>query len=116
MIPAYYERVARQQGTYLKPVYGGFHVKALGTKRCVHVLLVLDQWAIIDHQARCASRIYKAKRYWIYQGKGLEVFLLAVGQALSWTGTEDAIPRKWSISHTGEIKANALERTEETRA
>lgn len=109
MIPAYYERVARQQGIYLKPLREGFHVKTLGTKRCVHVLLVLDQWTITDHQARCTSKVFKAERYWMYQGKGLEVFLLAVGQALKWTGTGEAIPKKWSISYTGETKANALE-------
>lgn len=100
---------AKEQGVELKPIYGGFHLKELGQNRCVHVMRMLVNWRLAESLGPCDHMFSTYGMYWCYQGSGLGTFLLTVGQALAWDGTEETLPQGWIKNYKGERGRNALE-------
>ncbi|MEU8317096.1 hypothetical protein AB0C33_01895 [Nonomuraea sp. NPDC048881] len=95
-------------GAQLKSLDYGFHVKELEPGRCVHVMRMLFNWRIVEWHGVCDSVLGHGGKYWCYQGIGLQSFLLAVGQAVQWDGTDDSMPAHWIRNYRGEYGADAL--------
>ncbi|HEU4686479.1 MAG TPA: hypothetical protein VFS39_18375 [Nitrospira sp.] len=82
----------RKQGIEIRPIRGGVHVKDLPDGRCVDVLRMGYNHRLVrttspDHV------LYD--RGWCYAGTGVETYLLAVGQALTWDGGDATEPEGW---------------------
>lgn len=86
----------REHGITLTPIDGGYHVKDLPDGRCVDVLQMIFNWRVVRTAGRGPDGEHQwIDRGWCYQGRGLDTFLLAIGEALAWDGADDTEPAGW---------------------
>lgn len=97
----------------LRPIYGGFHVKALDQETCVHLMRMLVNWRVSRWHGPCDSPASTPGPYWCYQGLGEKTYFRALGEALAWDGTVENPPQGWIKSYTGERRETQREAPEE---